>query len=238
LPAPTEKSLTGEVGHRYQGETFATSLSVFATQYRNRQITTSVCDPANPIVCGSTYSLTINAGDAKMYGIDAEIGTRRFFGGWRTYTSGELLRTRLGDNLPVGTNFLPTVGKELPRAPRYQAAIGIDYDDGHLFGNMAWKVTGSQYSTLMNDQGIPSFARLDAAIGYRFGTIAGLKDPEFKINFMNLMNRKDLSGISGVQSNALATTGLNGSTISASSSSPTYYQSQGFAFLASFKVGF
>jgi iron complex outermembrane receptor protein len=237
-PAATEKSLTAEMGHRYQGEMFATSVSLFGTKYRNRQITSNVCDPSSAPVLGcTTYALTINAGDATIYGIDAEIGTRRFFGGWRAYTSGELLRTRLSDNLPVGVNFLPTSGKELPRAPRYQAAFGIDYDDGHMFGNMAWKVTGQQYSTLMNDQSIPSFARLDAAIGYRFGNIAGMKEPEFKINFMNLTNRKDLNGVSGVQSNALATVGTNGTSISASGT-PTYYQSQGFAFLATFKVGF
>jgi iron complex outermembrane receptor protein len=239
--APTEKSITAEVGHRYQGETFATSVSLFGTRYSNRQITTTVLDPTNPLGT-TTTSLTMNVGSVNIVGLDAEFGTRRMFGGWRAYTSGELLNTNVIDNLPVNVSstvkdYLPTSGKSLPRAPNHMIAFGIDYDDDHLFGNLTYKWIGSQYSTLMNDQKIGGYGRLDAGIGYRFDKIGFANQPEFRINLYNVLNAKSLTGVAGVQNNAVATTGLNGATIAASGT-PTYYAGQGFAAIGSFKVGF
>ena len=239
--APTEKSVTVEFGHRYQGETFATSASLFGTRYSNRQITTTVLDPTNPLGT-TTTSLTMNVGSVNIFGLDAEFGTRRMFGGWRAYTSGELLSTRVLDDLPVNTSatvkdYLPTSGKSLPRAPSHMVAFGLDYDDDHLFGNLTYKWIGSQYATLMNDQRIGGYGRVDGAIGYRFSKIGFANQPEFKINLYNILNAKSLVGVAGVQNNALATVGVNGNTIAASGT-PTYYAGQGFAAIASFKVGF
>ena len=239
--APTEKSVTVEVGHRYQGENFATSASLFGTRYSNRQITTSVIDPTNPLG-NTTTSLTMNVGAVNIFGLDAEIGTRRMFGGWRAYTSGELLSTKVLDNLPVTPSatvkdYLATSGKSLPRAPNHMIAFGIDYDDDHLFGNITYKWVGSQYSTLMNDERIGGYGRIDAGIGYRFDKIGLANQPEFKLNLYNITNAKSLTGVSGVQNNAQLTKGVNGANISASGT-PTYYAGQGFAAMASFKVGF
>ena len=239
LAAPTEKSITLEVGHRYQGDTFATSASVFGTRYSNRQVTTTVLDPAGST---SLFSETLNVGSVNILGLDGEIGTRRMFGGWRAYTSGELLYTNVLDNLPVNTSatvkdYLPTSGKSLPRAPSQMIAFGIDFDDDHLFGNLTYKWIGSQYSTLVNDQKIAGFGRVDGAIGYRFDKIGFANKPEFKLNLYNIMNAKSLTGVAGIQNNALPTTGVNGNAIG-TSGTPTYYAGQGFAAMASFKVGF
>ena len=190
-------------------------------------------------------SETLNVGSVNIFGLDAEIGTRRLFGGWRAYTSGELLSTKVLDNLPTNNSvatgnlldYLPTSGKTLPRAPNHMVAFGIDYDDDHLFGNLTYKYVGKQFSTLMNDESIAGFGRLDGAIGYRFDKIGFANKPEFKINFYNLMNSRQLTGVSSVQLNALQTTGVNGNQIKASGS-PYYYAGQGFAAMASFKVGF
>ena len=240
--APTEKSITAELGHRYQGETFVTSVSLFGTRYSNRQISTTVIDPTNPLGT-TTTSLTINAGSANVYGLDGEIGTRRLFGGWRAYASGELLSTRILDNLPINTSatvkdYLPTSGKSLPRSPGQIVAFTIDYDDDHLFGNLTYKWIGSQYSTMVNDEKIPGFGRVDGAIGYRFDKIGFANQPEFKINLYNILNAKSLTGVYGIQNNALLTKGVNGNNIAAASNAPTYYAGQGFAAIASFKVGF
>ena len=146
------------------------------------------------------------------------------------------------DNLPVNTSatvkdYLPTSGKSLPRAPNHMIAFGVDYDDDHLFGNLSYKLIGSQYSTLVNDQKISGYGRVDGAIGYRFSKIGFANQPEFKINLYNILNSKSLTGVAGVQNNALPTVGVNGNTIGASGT-PTYYAGQGFAAIASFKVGF
>ena len=239
-----ERAVTVEAGHRFQGDLFATSLSVFGTQYSNRQVTTNIVDPANPT---TTTSFNLNAGSVTSYGVDFEIGTRPLWGGFRPYVSGELLHTELNGNLQTtnstgATDYLPTKGKELPRAPNFVGAIGLDYDDGHILGNLSYKYVGRQYSTFMNDESIPGFGRVNAAIGYRFadialGDTAKIKAPELKLNFYNLLDERQLTGVYGVQTNAVATTGTNGGTI-AKSSAPTYYQGEGFAVMLTFKSAF
>jgi iron complex outermembrane receptor protein len=239
-----ERAVTGEIGHRYQGDLFATSLSLFGTRYSNRQVTSNIVDPTSP---GSTTSFNFNAGSVESYGLDFEIGTRPLWGGFRPYASMELLQTRLNNNLQTTntagkTDYLPTVGKQLPRAPNFTGAIGLDYDDGHILGNLAYKYIGRQYSTFMNDESIPGFGRIDAGIGYRFADVAlgetgKIKAPELKLNFYNLLDARQLTGVNSVQANAKDTTGVNGGTIKASGT-PNYYQGEGFAVMVTFKSAF
>ncbi|NDH68246.1 MAG: TonB-dependent receptor, partial [Gammaproteobacteria bacterium] len=239
-----ERGMSFEGGHRYQGELVATSVSAFGMQFNNRQVTSTIVDPTNP---STTTSLNINAGKVSMYGIDAEVGTRPLWGGFRPYVSGELLKTKLEDNLQTTNSaklldYLPTKGKELPRAPGYTAGIGLDYDDNHIIANIAYKYIGPQYSTFMNDEKMKGFGVVNAAIGYRFSDVnifkgTGLKTPEIKLNLYNIFDKRVLTGVSGVQTNALATQGLKGGTISASSS-PSYYAGEGFAAMLTFQSGF
>ena len=163
----------------------------------------------------------------------------------RPYISGELLHSELNSNLPiaVGTSsdYLPTKGKELPRAPNYTSAIGLDWDDGHIIANLNYKYLGPQYSTFMNDEKMKAYGTLNAAIGYRFADTQimngfSLKTPEIKLSLTNILDKRTLTGVSSVQTNAIATKGVNGNTISASS--PSYYAGEGFAAMLTFKTGF
>ncbi len=234
-----EQAITLELGHRYQGKEFATSLSVFGTQYSNRQVTTNVIDPT-----GGTgiVSYNLNAGSVTSMGADFEIGTRPIGAGWRPYFSAELLRTRLNDNLATtntggGVDYLPTAGKQLPRAPQFASALGIDYDDGHIFGNMSYKYVSKQYSTFTNDEAISAHYHTDASIGYRFSDFSYAKAPEIKLNISNLFNVRQLTGVSGVQTNAKSVKGTNGGTINASGT-PSYYMGEGFAAILTLRAGF
>jgi iron complex outermembrane recepter protein len=236
---PPEEGKTFEIGHRFQGSLFSTSVSGFLGLYDNFQQTTNIMDPSGGT---STFSVTRNVGGLMNYGIDAEIGTRPYHN-FRPYVSGELLHTELLDNMPTtaklaGVNiadYLPSKGKELPGAPNYSAGVGIDYDDGHWFGNLGFKYIGAQYSTYVNDEKIPSFGRMDAAVGYRFPDVAGFKQPEIKLNFFNILNTRDLTGVNSYQLNAQDTIGVLGGTIA--KSTPNYYMGQDFSFMLTLRTG-
>ncbi|MFA5901937.1 MAG: TonB-dependent receptor, partial [Hyphomicrobium sp.] len=237
-----ERGQIYEIGHRYQGSLFATSVSGFYGEFENYQQSTNRIDTAS----GGTASVfqTINLGGVRNYGVNGEIGTRPIYN-FRPYVSGELLRTEILDNLEARTtagttDYLRTAGKELPGAPRYSFGVGVDYDNGHFFTNLAYKYTGSQYSTLVNDEEIDGFGRLDAAIGYRFGDIGYMKQPEVKLSLFNVLDSVDLVGVSGVQNNAKVATGVNGGTIAGNTGNfaPTYYVGQDFSALVTFKTGF
>ena len=125
----------------------------------------------------------------------------------------------------------------MPRAPQFIGALGLDYDDGHVFGNASYKYIARQYSTFTNDQAIAPYSRVDASIGYRFDDFGVAKAPEIKLNIHNLFNTRALTGVSGVQTNAVATRGVKGGTI-ASGGTPTYYMGEGFAAIVTLRAGF
>lgn len=234
-----EQAITGEIGHRYQGELIATSVSAFGTLYKNRQVTTNIIDPTGGT---GTVSYNLNAGSVTTYGIDFEAGTRPLWGGWRPYVSAEILRTRLNNNLQTTTttgalDYLPTKGKQLPQAPRFIGALGMDYDDGSIFGNFTYKYVDKQYATFTNDESMPAHMDANTSIGYRFSDYGFAKSPEIKLNIYNLFNVRSLTGVSGVQSNALPTKGVKGGTI-ASSGTPSYYMGEGFAAIVTLRTAF
>lgn len=234
-----ERGKTVEIGHRFQGDWFATSISGFLGHYRDFQLYTTIPDPANP--AGSTIRETVNVGDLVNYGINFEIGTRPI-NNFRPYVSAELLRTEMLDNLIAGktaggaAEYLPTKGNALPGAPAFSMAIGLDYDNGHLFGNLAYKHTGEQYATYMNDEKMDAYGRLNATLGYRFDDVGYVKKPEIQLNLSNLLDSRDLTGVSGITNAASTTAGVNGTNISGSA--PTYYVGQGFSAMLTLKAGF
>lgn len=226
-----ERGLSWELGHRYQGELFATSVTAFLADFDDYQQKTYAYDNGTT----SYKSVTQNIGRVRNYGIDAEIGTAPIYN-FRPYASLELLHAELRDNVASNGDYLPTSGKFLPGAPQYSFGLGLDYDNGHLFGNLAYKYLGSQYATLMNDEEMDAYGRLNASIGYRFDNIGYMKAPEIKLSLFNVLNSHQLTGVYSETNNAKATTGVNGTTISGSS--PTYYLGQDFSLMVSLRSGF
>jgi iron complex outermembrane recepter protein len=141
-----ERGQVFEVGHRYQGALLVTSLSAYYGHFTNFQQSTQTVDPTGGL---NPVNVTLNIGDVQNYGIQAELGTAPIYN-FRPYISGQIGRAELLDNLPTAwqvrqgtTNvrqegFLQTEGKLLPGAPEYSFAIGLDYDDGHFFANLAY----------------------------------------------------------------------------------------------------
>ena len=227
---PSEVSTAVELGYRFQGPVFSVAASAFNYKFKNRQISAQVCDPG-------CVTSPINGGEQSATGLDFEAGLRPYKN-FRPYVSLELLKTRIDSNIPVSGDFLPTIGKQAVRAPKLQAAVAVDYDDGRFFANLGIKHVGRQFATFMNDQAIPSYTTVDASLGYRFNLSGDspFTKPELRLNLLNLGNRQYLSGVNSPTTNAVATVGTNGKTIAASQ--PTYLVANTFAAMLTFAVGF
>lgn len=224
-----EFSISEEIGYRYTGKEIMATVSFFNYNFTNRQISTAA------IINGGSVNTFINAGGETGRGVDVEIGTRPWHH-FRPYLSGEYLRVTTDNNLQVGNDYLPTAGKIAVRAPKWSASLGLNYDDGSLFGNVNLKYIDSQYSTFMDDQSLPAHTNVDLAVGYRFRSFSYMKQPEFRLNIQNLAGSTYLSGSNSVTGAAHATRGIHGTMIAGSD--PTYYLGAGRAFIGTFTVGF
>lgn len=222
-----EYSISEEIGYRRTGEWITGSVTFFNYNFTNRQVTTQNST--------GTMSYSVNAGGQTSRGVDAEIGTRP----WHhisPYVSFEYLHATIDNNLPSNGDVLPTKGKTAVRSPHVQAAVGLRYDDGRLFGMITAHYTGKQYATFMNDERMPSYTTADLSMGYRFSNVSILNKPTMRLNFLNITNQHYLSGVSSTQFNAHTTRGIHGSSIAGTS--PSYYIGGGFAVLFTASTGF
>ncbi len=224
-----EYSVSQELGYRYIGPNLSGSITGFHYKFRNRQLAT-VIDAA-----GAQVNSTLNAGGQTSYGIDAEIDYRPARG-VSVYVSGEYLRARIDDDLPVGADFLPTRGKRAVSSPVVQIGGGGTYDDGHLFGSIAGKYVGRQYATFVNDESIRGYATLDVAVGVHMADWLDGKRTDLRVNAINVTDPRVLAGVQAVTTNANDVVGRRGTTIAGAA--PAYYVGSGAALVATLSRGF
>ncbi|AAV90087.2 TonB-dependent receptor [Zymomonas mobilis subsp. mobilis ZM4 = ATCC 31821] len=217
-----EYSVSEEFGYRYAGNLLIGNVTLFNYHFTNRQIETQI------IQNGSIISSTINAGAQTSRGIDIELGLRPWHH-FSPYVSGEYLYAKIDNDLQVGDDFLPTKGKTAVRSPRFQAAVGLTYDDGHFFSVATIHYIDRQYATFTNDERISAHVTGDLSIGYRFSDAVRLQKPTIRMNFINITNKHYISGVADPTFNAKDTVGRHGNIISGSS--PDYYIGGGFAAL-------
>jgi iron complex outermembrane receptor protein len=210
-----EYSIAEEIGFRHYGfVNFA--ISAFNINETNHQVTSTGYLPGtNQFVLEP-----INVGGQTSRGVDAELG----LGHWNhfsPYISGQYLRATIDNDFNAGAGYLPTAGKTAVASPAFSGAFNLQYNDDHLFGNLAVRYVGSQYSTFMNDQSIPSHVTADLSLGYRFDSIWAIKHPRIMLNLMNITDNKYLSGPSSFTATAETRKAIDGQTITGSS--PVYF---------------
>lgn len=224
-----EYSISEELGYRLTNQWFVGSLTLFNYNFTNRQVSTLA------VQNGSVITTTMNAGGQTSRGVDVEVGLKPWHH-FSPYVSGEYLHATIDNDISAQGDILPTKGHIAVRSPTLQAAIGLSYDDGHLFGVASVHYTGHQYATFMNDERMSDHTTGDLAIGYRFSTYSHFHQPTVRMNFINITNEHYLSGVASPTLNAQDTRGVNGSTISGST--PNYYIGGGFAALFTVSTGF
>jgi iron complex outermembrane receptor protein len=224
-----EYSVSQEIGYRFIGEQLSASMTGFHYKFRNRQLAT-VLDQG-----GAQVNATLNAGGQSSYGVDAEIDYRPV-AGVSLYLSGEYLRARIDDDLPVGADFLPTRGKHAVSSPTVQFGAGGIYDDGRFFGSVASKYIGRQYASFMNDERIKGYATLDLSVGMHLADWLDGKRTDLRVNAINVTDPHVLAGVQSVSTNARDTIGRNGTVIAGSP--PAYYVGSGAAVMATISRAF
>ena len=224
-----ELSIVEELGYRYTGPLIVGSATFFNYNFTNKQISTIA------IQSGAMVTSYVNAGGQTSRGVDVSFGTRPIYN-FRPFVSGEYLHATFDNNIARNGDYLLTAGKAAVNAPNWTGNLGINYDDGKLFGMFQMHFVSSQYSTFINDEKMKSYLTSDVTLGYRLGNISYVKHPTFQLNLTNLDDHKYLTGVNSTQYNAKTVKGEYGTTIAGSS--PTYLVGGGFAAVVGFSAGF
>ncbi len=227
LDLKPEYAISETLGYRYQGGRIIGSISFFNYNFTNRQIAT-LGGPSG------LENLSVNAGGQTSRGADLEAGTRPWYH-VSPYVSMEYLHATIDNDIQNGTDYAATAGKTATSSPAFQAAIGLHYDDGTIFGQFDVKYVGKQYTTFMNDERIPVYVTPDLSVGYRLPKLGLASRTELQLNFINI-GSPFLSGVATPTVNAQNVVGKYGTLIAGSA--PTYYVSSGLAVLFTAKQAF
>jgi len=225
-----EYSIEEELGYRYHDDLIVGEISFFNYNFTNRQLA------LNSYVNGALTPMTMNAGGQTSRGVDLQIGTRPILHHLRPYASFEYLDARIDNNIPIDGDLLPTRGKRAVSAPKYQAALGLDWDDGSFFANLGLKYIGAQYATLVNDEKMPGYINNNVTLGYRLHRTGFLHSPQVQINMQNMIGSIYRNAVYAFTSNARTIRGIYGTSIAGSS--PLYTIQPTFAISVSLSTGF
>ncbi|KXV34746.1 TonB-dependent receptor [Gluconobacter thailandicus] len=207
-----EYSIAEELGARYHNNWVIGSVTLFNYNFVHHAI--------NQYINAVPYFL--DAGGMTSRGVDAELG----FTPWHhfsPYVSAEYLYATNDNNITMGGVTYATKGKIATSAPRWMAAVGVQYDDGTFFGSVSMKYVDKEYGTFMNDERIPGHKQVDMMLGARTHDIGFFKKPSIRLNIVNLGDSHYLSGV--------YSTGPVAGTSS-------YYVAPSFACLATVSTGF
>lgn len=226
--AEAETSVGEQLGLRYHGA-FNLDANLFHVKLQNKQV------QSLQSINGTNLQAVLSAGGVTFKGATAEVSSHRY-AGFSLYANAQYLDAKLDDNLPVGTDFLPTRGKSMVLSPKWSYNLGLNYDRGILFGSATVKHVGSQFSTLMNDEKMPGFTTLDLSVGARLPSVGFVQHPVISANFINLTKGKYIASVATIQNASNNTIGLNGSTIAGTK--PGYYMAAPFAATVSLSIDF
>lgn len=193
--AMPETSVMTDLGYRLQTRNFSLSATLFNADFKNRQ--------SNAYDSSADKSTYTNSGAVKNRGLELELGSAPFLGGFTAYASFTAQSSELQDNITVAkSQELPTAGKQFTLTPDRMLATSLQYVSGPFYARLKLKYTGRQFATLMNDEEVPSYTVGDLDAGYNFGNLGMVKNAQLRFNISNITNAQYRNPNSGSVVNA------------------------------------
>ncbi len=176
-----ETSIMTDVGYRLQTRDFSLSATLFNSDFKDRQA--NAFDPNTQV---NTFT---NAGRVVTRGLELELGSAPFLGGFTAYGSVTAQSSETLDDITVAKGqTLPTAGKQFTLVPNLMAGASLQYSRGAYYARMKLKHMGRQFATLMNDEEVPSYTVGDFDAGYNFGNFGMLSNMQLRFNITNMFD--------------------------------------------------
>jgi len=197
-----------EAGYRFHGDFLTASGTVWLQDVSDYQASVQL-DPQD-------YT-TSNIGGVKIYGIDAEAGTKPWHG-FTFYASAELENSVLANNVAASSSggvvqYVASKGKQLVDTPNWIVSTTVGYENEGFFASVTPHCYGERATALLNDEFIPANCTLDASAGYKLDEGWGsLKDAKLEFYALNAFDSSYLGEVTTQgQTNAkpaISTTGV------------------------------
>lgn len=182
-PTPeSETTKAYDLGWRLNGGNTIASVALYRIDYTNRIVSTFNQDLG--------YSEDRNVGDAKIQGVDAQLGRR--FGSKFSLTGS----VSYNDSELLGSLNPALDGKQLVETPEWTYAARADLDiteDFHV--GLQGKRVGDRFATDNNDEVAPAYTVVDLDLNYGF-KIPGFEKAAVQLNVTNLLDEDYLGTIS------------------------------------------
>lgn len=204
--AKPETSIVSDLGYRLQTRAFSFSATLFNADFTDRQ-----ANAYDPVADKSTYT---NAGKVKTSGLELEVGSAPFGGGFTAYGSLTAQSSEMKDDITVAKGqILPTAGKQFTLVPDRMVGASLQYATGAFYARLKAKHTGRQYASLLNDEEVPAYTTGDFDAGYNFGKLGSMSNVQLRFNLSNITNAQYRNPSSGSVVNTVKYGATNPSTV-------------------------
>jgi len=204
--AKPETSIVSDLGYRLQTRAFSFSATLFNADFTDRQ-----ANAYDPVADKSTYT---NAGKVKTSGLELEVGSAPFGGGFTAYGSLTAQSSEMKDDITVAKGqILPTAGKQFTLVPDRMVGASLQYTTGAFYARLKAKHTGRQYASLLNDEEVPAYTTGDFDAGYNFGKLGSMSNVQLRFNLSNITNAQYRNPSSGSVVNTVKYGATNPSTV-------------------------
>ncbi|QVM82388.1 TonB-dependent receptor domain-containing protein [Novosphingobium decolorationis] len=175
-----EMTNTFEGGYRFHGRDVQFSLTGYYVKFTNRLLASSI----SATIVGNQNVLQ-NVGSVTSRGVEAAANWK-FAPNWSVYGSWAYNDASYDDDVqPLGGAIMPTKGKQVVASPKNVGNVDLDYDDGHLWGQVSAHYRSARYYSYLNDAKLPGAINVNASAGYRFA--GGI---EVQVNVNNLFDKR------------------------------------------------
>jgi len=201
LDVKPETAIMADIGYRYQSRDVSLSATLFNSDWTDRQASTFDAST-------NSFNSLHNIGKVNNHGLEFEVGSGTFWGGFTAYGSLTLQKSKVKSDFPTQdsvtklTTNLPTNGKEMTLTPQSMVGASLQYAVGPAYVRLKAKYTGKQYTTLMNDEEAPGYTVGDLDAGYNFGNVSLLSNMQLRASLSNIGNARYRISSSGTVTNA------------------------------------
>ncbi len=184
-----ETSQTFEGGWRLNTRDVEAVVAAYVVKFNDRLLAIQ----QGPGIVGNPAVLA-NVGNAQLAGVDAS-ASFRLGGGLSWYNGLSLNKSQYKSDYTSNGVTYATNGKTIIDMPSTMFKSVLSYEMGGLFANIGLDHQGKRYYTYLNEGEVSGRTLFNGSLGYRMGSLSGLREVTLQGGVTNLTNQRYVSTV-------------------------------------------